>query len=138
AIKGAAVAYTDPQRAGVRAGLKIQPQSAGLADRIWWGAGTRATAGWAASLGLNLQSSTLLSEDTGVPFDQLQAEQIALYRAAWAQHGWSREPLVSVSRSVLPITTDIDRMYFGDRPDADQVGLLEGVRSRFGRTYVGD
>ena len=29
-------------------------------------------------MGLNLQSSTLLSEDTGVPFDQLQAEQILL------------------------------------------------------------
>ena len=28
---------------------------------------------------MNLQSSTLLSEDTGVPFDQLQAEQIMLY-----------------------------------------------------------
>ena len=138
AIKGAAVAHTDPQRAGVRAGLKIQPQAPGLADRIWWGAGTRNTATWAASLGLNLQSSTLLSEDTGVPFDQLQAEQILLYREAWAEQNWGREPLVSVSRSVLPITTDIDRMYFGERSEGDQVGLLEGVRSRFGRTYTGD
>ena len=43
-----------------------------------------------------------------------------------------------MSRSVLPITEDIDRMYFGDQAHEDQIGLLEGVRSRFGRTYVGE
>ena len=32
-------------------------------------------------------SSTLLTEDTGVPFDELQAEQIQLYRDAWAEAG---------------------------------------------------
>ncbi len=138
AISGAAVARTDPARTGVSGGLAIQPQSPGLRDRIWWGAGTRATAEWAAGLGVNLQSSTLLSEDTGVPFDQLQAEQIALFRAAWAAAGHDREPRVSVSRSVLPITEEIDRIYFGREGDQDQVGLLEGVRSRFGRTYTGE
>jgi alkanesulfonate monooxygenase SsuD/methylene tetrahydromethanopterin reductase-like flavin-dependent oxidoreductase (luciferase family) len=139
AISGAAVARTDPARAGgVSGGLAIQPQSAGLASRIWWGAGTRATGQWAAQQGMNLQSSTLLTEDTGVPFDQLQAEQIRLYREAWAAQGRDREPLVSVSRSVLPITQDIDREYFGGQAEGDQVGLLEGVRSRFGRTYAGE
>jgi alkanesulfonate monooxygenase SsuD/methylene tetrahydromethanopterin reductase-like flavin-dependent oxidoreductase (luciferase family) len=87
---------------------------------------------------MNLQSSTLLSEDTGVPFDQLQAEQIELYRQAWREQGHSREPRVSVSRSVLPITEEIDRIYFGEQAQEDQVGLLEGVRSRFGRTYAGE
>ncbi|HBW19286.1 MAG: LLM class flavin-dependent oxidoreductase [Streptosporangiaceae bacterium] len=138
AIGGAAVARTDPARTGVSGGLAIQPQSPGLADRIWWGSGTRATAQWAARAGLNLQSSTLLSEDTGVPFDQLQAEQIRLYREAWAAQGWEREPRVSVSRSVLPITEDIDRMYFGGQAHEDQIGLLDGVRSRFGRTFTGE
>jgi hypothetical protein len=90
---------------------------------------------------MNLMSSTLLSEDTGVPFDELQAEQIALYRAAWAQAGWEREPRVSVSRSVLPIVTDVDRMYFGDRSGrdgVDQVGYLEGTLARFGKSYIGE
>jgi alkanesulfonate monooxygenase SsuD/methylene tetrahydromethanopterin reductase-like flavin-dependent oxidoreductase (luciferase family) len=137
-ITGAAVARTDPERTEVSGGLAIHPQSPGLAHRIWWGSGTRATAQWAAKIGLNLQSSTLLSEDTGAPFDQLQAEQIRLYRQAWAEQGWDREPRVSVSRSVLPITEDIDRYYFGDRGEDDQIGLLEGVRARFGRTYVGE
>ncbi len=140
AISGASVARTDPARTGISGGLAIQPQSAGLADRIWWGSGTRATAQWAARAGMNLQSSTLLSEDTGVPFGELQAEQIRLYREAWAAHGRDREPRVSVSRSVLPITEDIDRVYFGgqEQDQDDQIGLLDGVRSRFGRTYAGE
>jgi alkanesulfonate monooxygenase SsuD/methylene tetrahydromethanopterin reductase-like flavin-dependent oxidoreductase (luciferase family) len=138
-IGGAKVGRTDPARTGgISGGLSIQPQSPGLSERIWWGSGTRATAQWAASVGMNLQSSTLLSEDTGVPFDQLQAEQIRLYRHAWAEAGHERLPRVSISRSVLPITEDIDRMYFGDAGHEDQVGLLEGVRSRFGRTYAGE
>lgn len=138
AIDGTAVARTDPARTGISGGLAIQPQSPGLRERIWWGAGTRATGQWAASQGMNLQSSTLLSEDTGVPFDRLQAEQIELFRQAWKEHGHDREPRVSVSRSVLPITEEIDRRYFGTQAQEDQVGLLEGVRSRFGRTYVGE
>jgi alkanesulfonate monooxygenase SsuD/methylene tetrahydromethanopterin reductase-like flavin-dependent oxidoreductase (luciferase family) len=138
AIGGGVVARTDPARTGVSGGLAIQPQAPGLANRIWWGSGTRATGQWAAGQAMNLQSSTLLSEDTGVPFDQLQAEQIRLYREAWAEQGWGREPRVSVSRSVLPITEDIDRMYFGGQGHDDQVGLLEGVRSRFGRTFAGE
>jgi hypothetical protein len=39
---------------------------------------------------------------------------------------------------VLPLTEDIDRLYFGDQGHDDQVGLLEGVQSRFGRTYAGE
>jgi alkanesulfonate monooxygenase SsuD/methylene tetrahydromethanopterin reductase-like flavin-dependent oxidoreductase (luciferase family) len=139
AIDGATVARTDPARTGgVSGGLAITPQSPGLRDRIWWGAGTRATAEWAAGLGVNLQSSTLLTEDTGVPFDELQAEQIQLYRDAWREAGHPGTPQVSISRSVLPVTEEIDRIYFGSQAHDDQVGLLEGVRSRFGRTYVGD
>ena len=138
AIDGGGGARTDPARTGVSGGLIIQPQSPGLAERIWWGSGTRATAQWAAQAGMNLQSSTLLSEDTGVPFGQLQAEQIRLYREAWREQGWDREPLVSVSRSVLPITEDVDRLYFGGQEQGDQIGLLAGVRSRFGRTYAGE
>jgi alkanesulfonate monooxygenase SsuD/methylene tetrahydromethanopterin reductase-like flavin-dependent oxidoreductase (luciferase family) len=61
AIGGAGVARADTGREDSTAMLAIQPQSPGLADRIWWGAGTRATAVWAAQQGMNLQSSTLIS-----------------------------------------------------------------------------
>ncbi|MGY2066705.1 LLM class flavin-dependent oxidoreductase [Blastococcus sp. SYSU DS0619] len=140
AIAGQPLVDADPRMTGGAAGkLAIQPQSPGLADRIWWGSGTRATAEWTAQQGLNLMSSTLLVEDTGVPFDELQAEQIARYRAAWAEAGWEREPRVSVSRSVLPIVSDLDRQYFGGGRDGqDQVGILEGVRARFGKSYTGE
>ena len=67
--------------------LRIEPHSPGLRDRIWWGAGTRATAEWTAEQGMNLMSSTLLTEDTGVPFHQLQAEQIQTFRDAWTAAG---------------------------------------------------
>src|SRR4051794_12901770 len=140
AISGATVVDADPQMTGGATGrLALQPQSPGLRDRIWWGAGNRATAAWAGEQGMNLMSSTLLTEDTGVPFDQLQAEQIQRFREAWAAAGWEREPRVSVSRSVLPVVSDLDREYFGgERGSEDQVGILEGVRARFGKTYAGE
>ncbi len=139
AIAGAGVVTSDPQMTGTIAPLAIQPQSPGLSDRIWWGSGTRETAGWTARQGMNLMSSTLLVEDTGVPFHELQAEQISIFRAAWADAGWEREPRVSVSRSVIPIVTELDRAYFGGRGgDQDQLGYLEGVIARFGRSYTGE
>jgi alkanesulfonate monooxygenase SsuD/methylene tetrahydromethanopterin reductase-like flavin-dependent oxidoreductase (luciferase family) len=139
AIAGAGVARADTGRSDSTAMLAIQPQSPGLADRIWWGAGTRATAIWAAHQGMNLQSSTLISEDTGVPFGDLQAEQIALYREAWAEAGHERTPRVSVSRSVIPITTDLDRRLFGNRREtSDQIGYIDGGIARFGRSYNGE
>jgi hypothetical protein len=87
---------------------------------------------------MNMMSSTLMLEDTGVPFDELQAEQIAANHEAWQAAGWERTPRVSVSRSVIPITSDFDRRYFGSEGSEDQVGCLDGHTSRFGRTYRGE
>jgi len=139
ALEGAGLAPADP-RHGPGGLVPIQPQSPGLRRRIWWGAGTRDTARWAAEQGLNLMSSTLLSEDTGVPFGELQAEQIRIFREAWASAGWDWQPRVSVSRSVIPVTTDEDRVYFGQggEESQDQLGILEGVTARFGRSYIGE
>jgi alkanesulfonate monooxygenase SsuD/methylene tetrahydromethanopterin reductase-like flavin-dependent oxidoreductase (luciferase family) len=137
AIAGAGVVHADGGGGPSDAVLAIQPQSPGLADRIWWGAGSRDTAVWTGEQGMNLMSSTLLLEDTGVPFDELQAEQIALFREAWAKAGHEREPRVSVSRSVIPITSDLDRQIFGRDANEDQVGRLDGALSRFGRSYTG-
>jgi alkanesulfonate monooxygenase SsuD/methylene tetrahydromethanopterin reductase-like flavin-dependent oxidoreductase (luciferase family) len=138
AIAGEGLAAGNLAMTGTSALQPIQPQSPGLGDRIWWGAGTRATAVWTAEQGMNLMSSTLLTEDTGVPFDELQAEQIAMFRAAWTH---DRTPRVSVSRSILPVFDDATRRYFGLSAQAeqvDQVGILDGAQSRFGRSYVGD
>ena len=118
--------------------LRVEPHSPGLRDRIWWGVGSNATAQWAASLGMHLMSSTLKDDENGKPFHVQQAEQIEVFRKAWADAGWDREPRVSVSRSIMPIVTDEDRAYFGGRGDHDdKVGYIDAAtRAIFGRTYA--
>src|SRR4051794_39099458 len=135
AIAGAGVVHADAGGEPGAGMLAVQPQSPGLAERIWWGSGSRESARWVAEQGMNLMSSTLLLEDTQVPFDQLQLEQIEIFRNAWTHE---REPRVSVSRSVLPITSDLDRQLFGGDRNEDQVGYLDGAMARFGRTYTGE
>lgn len=120
--------------------LRPEPHSAGLRDRIWWGAGSNATAEWAARLGMNLQSSTLKDDETGEPFHIQQAKQIRAYRDAWAQTGHTRTPRVSVSRSIFALMDDRDRRYFGSsHDDSDKVGFLdEKTRAIFGRSYAAE
>jgi alkanesulfonate monooxygenase SsuD/methylene tetrahydromethanopterin reductase-like flavin-dependent oxidoreductase (luciferase family) len=140
AIAGEGFAAGNPHMTGTSAPQPIQPQAPGLSERIWWGAGTRTTAIWTAEHGMNLMSSTLLTEDTGVPFDVLQAEQISMFRDAWVAAGHEHAPRVSVSRSILPIIDDESEYYFGVQGQVeqrDQVGMLDGSRSRFGRSYIG-
>ncbi|TPW70828.1 LLM class flavin-dependent oxidoreductase [Schumannella sp. 10F1B-5-1] len=142
ALDGAGVAMSNPAMTGQSRPVPIEPRSEGLRDRIWWGAGSRATAVTAAELGMNLMSSTLLTEDTGVPLGELQAEQIQLFRDAWAAAGHERTPRVSISRSILPIIDDETRHWFGLRAEADsqdQVGHLDATTvARFGRSYIGE
>ena len=139
AIVGTPIVDADPAMAGGIGKLRVEPRSPGLPERIWWGSGTRQTAVWTAEQGMNLMSSTLLTEDTGVPFDQLQAEQIAMVREAWAQAGCRRTPRDSVSRSVLTIVTDLDRALFArEAGGGDTVGYLDGGLARFGKTYAGE
>src|ERR1700722_10918533 len=67
--------------------LRPEPHAEGLRDRIWWGAGSNATAAWAGKLGMHLQSSTLKSDENGQPFHIQQAEQIRIFREAWKEAG---------------------------------------------------
>ena len=120
--------------------LRLEPYSAGLRERIWWGAGSNATAVWAAKMGMNLQSSTLKDDETGEPFHVQQATQIRAYREAWKAAGHAREPRVSVSRSIFALMDDRDRAYFGrDRQSEDQVGFIDAnTRAIFGRGYAAE
>jgi alkanesulfonate monooxygenase SsuD/methylene tetrahydromethanopterin reductase-like flavin-dependent oxidoreductase (luciferase family) len=119
--------------------LRLEPYSEGLRERIWWGAGTNATAEWAAKLGMNLQSSTLKIDESGKPFHVQQAEQIRLYRAAWKEAGHTRTPRVSVSRSIFALVDGRDRMYFGHDESEDQIGMLSATeRAIFGRSYAAE
>src|ERR1700720_1633335 len=107
--------------------LRLDPWSDGLRERIWWGAGSNATAIWAAKLGMNLQSSTLKNDETGEAFHVQQAAH-------------AREPRVSVSRSIFALMDDRDRGYFGrGREDDDQIGFIdERTRAIFGRSYAAE
>lgn len=120
--------------------LRLEPHSEGLRERIWWGAGSNATAVWAAKLGMNLQSSTLKDDETGEPFHIQQAKQIRAYREAWKEAGHERTPRVSVSRSIFAMVDDRDRAYFGrGNQSEDQVGFIdENTRAIFGRSYAAE
>jgi alkanesulfonate monooxygenase SsuD/methylene tetrahydromethanopterin reductase-like flavin-dependent oxidoreductase (luciferase family) len=89
---------------------------------------------------MNLQSSTLKFDESGEPLHVQQRRQIELYRQAWAEAGHTREPRVSVSRSIFALTTDQDRAYFAyDRNSRDQIGMIdENTRAVFGRSYAAE
>ncbi|MFF9603527.1 LLM class flavin-dependent oxidoreductase [Streptomyces sp. NPDC014684] len=120
--------------------LRVEPHSEGLRERIWWGSGSNATAVWAARLGMNLQSSTLKDDESGEPLHVQQRKQIEAYREAWQAAGHTRQPRVSVSRSIFALTDDRDRAYFGrDRNSNDQIGYIDAnTRSIFGRSYAAE
>jgi alkanesulfonate monooxygenase SsuD/methylene tetrahydromethanopterin reductase-like flavin-dependent oxidoreductase (luciferase family) len=120
--------------------LRLEPHSAGLRDRIWWGSSSNATATWAAKLGMNLQSSTLKEDESGEPLHVQQRRQIDAYRAAWKAAGHQREPRVSVSRSIFPLVDDRDRAYFGGAArEQDHIGYIDAnTRAIFGRSYAAE
>ena len=121
--------------------LPLEPHSPGLRERIWWGAATPETAAWAAALGMNLMSSTLVFDDaSGDPFDVMQARHIHAFREGWREAGHERDGRVSVSRSIFALVNDMDRAYFGRRDEGgDHVGFIdERTRAVFGRTYAAE
>lgn len=141
AIRGRGVGRADPAQFGGRQGmLRVEPQSPGLDRRIWWGAGSFDTARWSAQQGVNLMSSTLVEEATGQSLGELQNDQIEVYREAWAQAGHDWQPRVSVSRSVFPIVSEEDRLMYSAMggESEDQIGIIDGLRTTFGRSYVGE
>ena len=54
--------------------------------------------------------------------------------------GHSREPRVSVSRSIFALVDDRDRAYFGrGQQETDQIGYIdETTRAVFGRSYAAE
>lgn len=88
--------------------LVVRPTSPTLPERVWFGAGSVASARRIGTQGLRLMTSTIL---TG-RFDDYAAEQarvIAAYRASYAG---ASPPRVAVSRSILPATSpELARLY---------------------------
>ncbi len=120
--------------------LRLEPHSPGLRERIWWGAGSNATAAWAAQLGMNMMTSTLKFDEGGLPLHVQQTEQIEAFREAWRAAGHLREPQTSVSRSIFALVDDRDRTYFGHgQQETDQIGYIDATtRAVFGRSYAAE
>jgi alkanesulfonate monooxygenase SsuD/methylene tetrahydromethanopterin reductase-like flavin-dependent oxidoreductase (luciferase family) len=141
-LKGEGFAKPNPRPMFSNPGglLRVEPYSEGLRSRIWWGASSKATAAWAGRLGVHLQSSTLVDNESSQPFHIQQAEQIAEFRKAWAEAGHTGESRVSVSRSIFPLVDDRDRRYFGRSAEAgDQVGFIDpSTQAIFGRSYAAE
>jgi alkanesulfonate monooxygenase SsuD/methylene tetrahydromethanopterin reductase-like flavin-dependent oxidoreductase (luciferase family) len=61
-------------------------------------------------------------------------------RTVVKEAGHTREPRVSVSRSIFALVDDRDRAYFGhDVLSQDQIGNIDAnTRAIFGRSYAGE
>ncbi|SER91939.1 LLM class flavin-dependent oxidoreductase [Corynebacterium cystitidis] len=137
--KAAPAAQQYPRLYQDGAPLPIFPHSPGLHSRIFWGSGSNDSAVQAAQDGVNLMSSTLVSEADGRSLGEVQRSQIDTYRQAWKEAGHERtNPRVSVSRSIFPIIDEETRHYFQlQATEEDQIGSLgEGRNVTFGRTYA--
>ncbi|WP_244927814.1 LLM class flavin-dependent oxidoreductase [Nocardioides sp. W7] len=80
----------------------VQPQAAGLADRVWYGAASIGSARWAGSQRLNLLTSSVMkAESDETDFATIQAAQIDAFRAAHPLGDAAR-----VSQGLVVIPTD--------------------------------
>lgn len=89
---------------------------------------------------MNLMSSTLKADESGEPLHIQQRAQIEAFRDEWGRHDHGFEPRVAVTRSIVAITSDVDRRYFLSGTDRhDRFGHIEpGLRAVFGRSYTAE
>lgn len=117
ALRGDPVAVLEKDGAlgPVGTALRVTPHAPGLADRLWYGPGSLATAERAGRQGMDLLVSTLNTEDTGQTFEEGQRDQILAYKNAFAVPG--RSPRVNAGRVILPSVTPADDALFRDYID---------------------
>ncbi|PPF32344.1 LLM class flavin-dependent oxidoreductase [Rathayibacter sp. AY1D2] len=110
ALSGAVLGVAESALMSVPVGAPLvqQPHAPGLADRLWYGAGTVASAVRAGEQGMHLQVSTLNTEETGLPFAEQQAVQIRAYREAFSAAHPGRTSRVTAGRIVLPLLDAAD------------------------------
>ncbi|MFJ6455270.1 LLM class flavin-dependent oxidoreductase [Paenarthrobacter sp. NPDC091669] len=83
---------------------RVEPHSAGLRSRLWYGAASMKSAVWAGENGFNLLSSSVIfpDKDQEPDFAGVQQSQIRAYREAAAQSGNTAR----VSQGLVVIPTD--------------------------------
>lgn len=109
-IRGEPVGEVNEPSNGLTVGepLTVRGASPSLAERVWFGAGSRESAERVASQGVRLMFSTIVTGDVE-DYNSYQADAIAAYRDG---HTGPDRPRVSVSRSILPATSpETARLY---------------------------
>ncbi len=79
---------------------RVEPHSAGLSERLWYGGGSLRSAEWAGSAGLNWLVSNITSYENGeADFATAQRRQIDVFRAAHPDGDAAR---ATVARVIVP------------------------------------
>ncbi len=80
---------------------RVQPHSPGLRGRMWYGAGSLASARWAGEHGMNLLTSSVVKAEESEDFAGVQRSQVLAFRAAHPLGDAAR-----VSQGLVVIPTD--------------------------------
>jgi len=80
---------------------RVQPHSPGLRGRMWYGAGSLASARWAGEHAVNLLTSSVVKAEESEDFAEVQLSQIRAFRAAHPLGAAAR-----VSQGLVVIPTD--------------------------------
>ncbi len=121
AIRGESVGKVNEPANGIAPGtpLTVRGASPTLADRVWFGGGSRESAERIAGQGLRLLMSTIV---TG-PIDDYNAYQADAIAAYHRLHTGPGRPRTSVSRSILPATSpETARLYAAYDAERRQFG----------------
>jgi len=127
--------------------LTVTPAAPGLADRIWYGPGSLASAIRTGEQGLDVHVSTLNAEETGQSFAAGQASQLRAYKAAFAESSAARTrtPRIAAGRVILPIMSAADDEAYSayiaghnDRMLPDGRPRDPAMTMRFDRIHTGE
>ncbi|OIH97708.1 LLM class flavin-dependent oxidoreductase [Curtobacterium sp. MCBA15_001] len=100
-VRGDAVADVAERRGTEEFATTVQPHSAGLADRLWYGTGSTRSAVWAAENGFHLLTSSVTRSEVGTDFATNQRAQVDAYLDAHPDPSSAR-----VSQGLVVIPTD--------------------------------
>ncbi|PSL37588.1 alkanesulfonate monooxygenase SsuD/methylene tetrahydromethanopterin reductase-like flavin-dependent oxidoreductase (luciferase family) [Labedella gwakjiensis] len=120
-----------PRRDGIEEfSTRVEPHSAGLADRIWYGAASMRSARWAGENGFRLLTSSVIAGENGTnDFASNQAEQVRAFREV---HPDGESARVSQGLVVIPTdnATPSQRARYRDYVDSrsGRVGVPHGPR----------
>jgi alkanesulfonate monooxygenase SsuD/methylene tetrahydromethanopterin reductase-like flavin-dependent oxidoreductase (luciferase family) len=126
-VRGEPVTDTVERRGIEEFASTVQPHSAGLADRIWYGTGSTRSAVWAGENGFHLLTSSVTRSEVGTDFATNQRAQIDAYLDVHPDPAAAR-----VSQGLVVIPTDTAtseqesryRAYVDSR--AGRVGVPQG------------